>query len=141
MKTKKRTLLVFAIAIAVDVLFIGTTIGTTISNQNKQQKLDAVDRNRAVNELYTLRGRILEIESLSHEEEIPSYVLYRKLDDLCYSHLGDTPSVAGGKNPYLQHLVFIVFAGQSESIGEACESFISQVDSEIGIINSDSKNE
>ena len=88
-----------------------------------QETFDEVDRERAIMELSELRGRILEIKSLSNSN-IQSYVLQDKLDEIIFSQ--------NFTNPYLSDFTFII--PNTSIVGKLCEDLISQIDDQICII-------
>lgn len=99
--------------------------GTQKTYDDLTEMFDNVDRNMATDKLNELRGMILEIESLSHED-IPQSLLLDELVEIT-SHQYFT-------NPYLKDFEFDV-PGTSD-VRTICDELISQIDNQIQTIGS-----
>ena len=137
MKTNKRTTLVVDMAIIV-MLCCGLIVGFKIIRDYNAQKIsdnlekafDEVDRKIAIKQLSELRGMILEVEILSHED-IPQGLLLNELERITASkHFT-------GK--YLEDFAFD--SSNSSTIGDICDEFISQIDDQIYTIEFGAKGE
>lgn len=84
----------------------------------------------AIKQLSELRGMILEVEALSHED-IPNGILLNTLYDIV------TPKHF--TNPYLKDFVFVI--PSTSNVRELCEEFISQIDDQIHTIEYGAKGE
>lgn len=130
MKKKGWTSELAMVAIIV-VIFSGTFFGIKALNNYNSQKIydtlteafDNVDRNMATNELSELRGKLLEIEALSHED-ISQTLLLDELEKLT--------SPQHFTNPYLKDFTFDV--PETSDVRAICNELISQVDDQIEII-------
>ena len=87
------------------------------------EAFDNVDRDMATNELSELRGKLLEIEALSHEDVSQTLLL---------DELEKITSPQHFTNPYLKDFTFDV-PGTSD-VRTICDELISQVDDQIEII-------
>ena len=130
MKTNKRTTLVVGI-IVMAVLYLGLFVGLKVIGDYNAQKIvnrletvfDEVDQDMAIKQLSELRGMILEVEALSHEE-IPQSVLLDELESITSSN--------HFTNKYLDDFAFDI--PSTSNVGELCEEFISQIDDQIHAI-------
>ena len=132
---KKRTF-----AIVIGLLAYGVVLGLVLtaivrynSNQTKQELeevFDEVDKNMAIGQLRELRGMILEVESLSHED-IPQGLLLDELESITTSN--------HFTNKYLDDFVFDI--PSTSNVGELCHEFISQIDDQIHTIKYGAKGE
>lgn len=137
MKMNKRIILVVSI-VAIVVSYFGIFFGfKAISNYIDQkicnqliEAFDNADQDMAIKQLSELRGRILEIETLCHED-IPRSVLLDALEDII------TPKHF--TNPYLKDFTFVM--PNTSDVGEICKEFISQIDDQIHIIKYEVKDE
>ena len=117
MKTNKRTTLVVGI-IAMAVLYLGLFVGLKAIGDYNAQKIvnrietvfDEDDQDMAIKQLSELRGMILEVEALSHED-IPQSVLLDELESITSSkHF---------TNKYLEDFAFDI--PSTSNVGELCE--------------------
>ena len=91
---------------------------------------DSVDQDMAIKQLSELRGMILEVKALSHED-IPQSVLLEELESITSSkHF---------TNKYLDDFAFNI--PNTSNVGELCEEFISQIDDQIHTIEYGAKGE
>ena len=91
---------------------------------------DSVDQDMAIKQLSELRGMILEVKALSHED-IPQSVLLEELESITSSkHF---------TNKYLDDFAFNI--PSTSNVGELCEEFISQIDDQIHTIACGAKGE
>ena len=91
---------------------------------------DSVDQDMAIKQLSELRGMILEVKALSHED-IPQSVLLEELESITSSkHF---------TNKYLDDFAFNI--PSTSNVGELCEEFISQIDDQIHTIEYGAKGE
>ncbi len=124
---------VLAMVAIIAVIFYGGFFALRVAiNYDTQQTyddlidmFDNVDRDMATGELKELRGMILEIESLSHED-IPQNLLLDELEEIT--------SPQHFTNPYLKDFEFDV-PGISD-VRTICDELISQIDDQIQIIGS-----
>lgn len=91
--------------------------------QHIEEIFDDVDRESAILVLSELRGRILEIESLSHND-IAQTVMLNELENLT-AHPHYT-------NPYVEDFTFNI--PSTSNVGELCEELISQIDDQLNVI-------
>lgn len=120
------------VCIAVTVLYVVVAIiGVKALNYYNAKQIheqltevfDSVDQNIAIKHLSELRGMILEVEALSHED-IPQSVLLDELESITSSkHF---------TNKYLEDFAFDI--PSTSNVGELCEEFISQIDDQIHTI-------
>lgn len=131
MKTNKRTTLVVGI-IVIAILYLGLFVGLKAIGDYNAQKItnrletavfDEVNQNMAIKQLSELRGMILEVETLSHED-IPQGILLNALYDIA--------TTKHFTNPYLKDFAFVI--PSTSDVGELCEEFISQIDDQIHTI-------
>ena len=137
MKENRRTtlwLVIPGIIVLCLALFLGVK---AIDNYNAQkiedrltQIFDEVDQDMAINQLSEIRGMIIEVKALSHED-IPQGVLFDELDRIISSDYFT--------NKYLDNFVFDI--PNTSDVGELCEEFISQIDDQIYIIKYGAKGE
>lgn len=137
MKENRRTtlwLVILGIIVLCLALFLGVK---AIDNYNAQkiedrltQIFDEVDQDMAINQLSEIRGMIIEVKALSHED-IPQGVLFDELDRIISSDYFT--------NKYLDNFVFDI--PNTSDVGELCEEFISQIDDQIYIIKYGAKGE
>ena len=137
MKTNKRTTLVVGMVV-IAVLYLGLFVGLkAIGDYNAQQisdniarVFDEVDQDMAIRQLSELRGMILEVEALSHED-IPQGLLLDELESITTSkHF---------VNKYLTDFAFDI--PNTSKVGELCDEFISQIDDQIHTIEYGAKGE
>ena len=123
------------VCIAVAVLYVvAAIIGVKALNYYNAKQLtevfDSVDQDMAIKQLSELRGMILEVEALSHED-IPQSVLLDELESITSSkHF---------TNKYLEDFAFDI--PSTSNVGELCEEFISQIDDQIHTIEYGAKGE
>ena len=130
MKTNKRTTLVVGIVL-IAVLYLGMFVGlkaivdyhTQKISDNLERVFDEVDQAMAIQQLSKLRGMILEVESLSHED-IPQGLLLDELESITTSN--------NFTNKYLDDFAFDI--PNTSNVGELCDEFISQIDDQIHTI-------
>lgn len=137
MKTNKRTTLVVGI-IVMAVLYLGLFVGLKVIGDYNAQKIvnqletvfDEVDQDMAIKQLSELRGMILEVSALSHED-ISQSVLLDELESITSSrHF---------TNKYLEDFAFDI--PSTSNVRELCEEFISQIDDQIHTIEYGAKGE
>lgn len=125
---KKRTailvigLLVYGVVLA---LVVAAVVNYN-SNQTKKELekvFNEADQDMAINHLSELRGMILEVKALSHED-IPQSVLLDALESITSSNYVT--------NKYLDDFAFDI--PSTSNVGELCEEFISQIDDQIHTI-------
>ena len=92
--------------------------------------LDTAYKDTAVKTLSELRGRILEIEYLSSNDNIETSILQVELDDIIF--FIESPSTYWINNPYLADFEFII--QNTSTVGEFYEDLISQIDDQIHTI-------
>lgn len=116
----------FALSIFLWV-FITFTLTITLCYCSSQETEKAIDdnsnRTKAVEELRELQGMLLEVEHLSYKN-IPQKVLLDELESIT--------STKDFKNPYLKDFTFDI--PNTSDIGELCEELISQIDSQVHVI-------
>ncbi len=137
MKMSKRSSIILGV-IAIIVIYVGLFVGIKVVIKHNSQKIynqitevfDNVDRDMAIKQLSELRGMILELESLKHED-ISQNILLNELEEItAQKHF---------TNPYLKDFVFII--PSTSNVGELCEELISQIDNQIHTIEFDAKGE
>ena len=120
------------VCIAVTVLYVvATIIGVKALNYYNDKRIheqytetsDSIDQDRAIKQLSELRGMILEVKALSHED-IPQSVLLDELESITSSN--------HFTNKYLDDFAFDI--PSTSNVGELCEEFISQIDDQIHTI-------
>jgi len=120
------------VCIAVTVLYVvATIIGVKALNYYNDKRIheqytetsDSIDQDRAIKQLSELRGMILEVKALSHED-IPQSVLLDELKSITSSN--------HFTNKYLDDFAFDI--PNTSNVGELCEEFISQIDYQIHTI-------
>ena len=116
------------VCIAVAVLYVvAAIIGVKALNYYNAKQLtevfDSVDQDMAIKQLSELRGMILEVKALSHED-IPQSVLLDELESITSSN--------HFTNKYLDDFAFDI--PSTSNVGELCEEFISQIDDQIHTI-------
>lgn len=137
MKENRRTTL-WLVILGTIVFYSAFLVGfKAINNYNAQkiaseltQILDEVDQDMAINQLRELRGMIMEVKALSHED-IPQTVLFDELTRIISSDYFT--------NKYLDNFIFNI--PSTSDVGELCEEFISQIDDQINIIKYGAKGE
>lgn len=137
MKENRRTTL-WLVILGIIVLYLALFFGVKAMNNYNAQKIedrltqifDEVDQDMAINQLSEIRGMIIEVKSLSHED-IPQGVLFDELDRIISSDYFT--------NKYLDNFVFDI--PNTSDVGELCEEFISQIDDQIYIIKYGAKGE
>lgn len=127
------------VCIAVAVLYVVVAIiGVKALNYYNAKQIheqltevfDSVDQDMAIKQLSELRGMILEVKALSHED-IPQSVLLEELESITSSkHF---------TNKYLDDFAFNI--PSTSNVGELCEEFISQIDDQIHTIEYGAKGE
>ena len=122
-------LIVIAIMIVVVVCCI-SFMGPDNLESQVTEALDTAHKDTAVKTLSELRGRILEIEYLSSNDNIETSILQDELDDIIFSI--ESPSTYWINNPYLADFEFII--RDTSTVGEFCEELISQIDDQIHTI-------
>ncbi len=116
-------------------LLVGSIIGLNhyTSQKTYEQITEAyqeVDKSMAIKTLSELRGRLLEVESLSHED-LPEGLLLEELDKITApKHF---------TNEYLKDFSFAVSA--TSNVRELCGELISQIDDQIHVIEYGTKGE
>ncbi len=137
MKTNKRTTLVVVI-ITFAVFYLGLLLAFKAINDYAVQEMhdtltqafDKVDQDMAIRQLSELRGMILEVKALSHEN-ISQSVLLDELESITSSkHFN---------NRYLDDFAFNI--PSTSNVGELCEEFILQVNEKIHTIECFAKGE
>jgi len=127
------------VCIAVTVLYVvATIIGVKALNYYNDKRIheqytetsDSIDQDRAIKQLSELRGMILEVKALSHED-IPQSVLLDELKSITSSN--------HFTNKYLDDFAFDI--PSTSNVGELCEEFISQIDDQIHTIEYGAKGE
>ena len=127
------------VCIAVAVLYVvAAIIGVKALNYYKAKQIheqltevfDSVDQDMAIKQLSELRGMILEVKALSHED-IPQSVLLDELESITSSN--------HFTNKYLDDFAFDI--PSTSNVGELCEEFISQIDDQIHTIEYGAKGE
>ncbi len=123
------------VCIAVAVLYVvAAIIGVKALNYYNAKQLtevfDSVDQDMAIKQLSELRGMILEVKALSHED-IPQSVLLDELESITSSN--------HFTNKYLDDFAFDI--PSTSNVGELCEEFISQIDDQIHTIEYGAKGE
>ena len=132
MKMNNRTAAKVSIVLAVlyAILYvIVSIIGIKVLNhynaihEQLTEVFDNVDQDMAIKQLSELRGMILEVEALSHED-ISQSVLLDELESITSSkHF---------TNKYLENFAFDI--PSTSDVRELCEEFISQIDDQIHTI-------
>lgn len=84
--------------------------------------LDETNKDTAVKHLSVLRGRLVEIQILSHYD----------IQNALMNEINTISSYQDFANPYLKDFKFVV--PNSSNIGEICEELISQIDDQVSII-------
>lgn len=110
------------------VLFV--TLYTHKNSETEAEKLsadvsvvlDETNKDTAVKHLSVLRGRLVEIQILSHYD-IQNALMHEINAIATYQDIA---------NPYLKDFKFVV--PNSSNIGEICEELISQIDDQVSII-------
>ena len=127
------------VCIAVAVLYVvAAIIGVKALNYYNAKQIheqltevfDSVDQDMAIKQLSELRGMILEVKALSHED-IPQGVLLDELESITSSN--------HFTNKYLDDFAFDI--PSTSNVGELCEEFISQIDDQIHTIEYGAKGE
>lgn len=127
------------VCIAVAVLYVvAAIIGAKALNYYNAKQIheqltevfDSVDQDMAIKQLSELRGMILEVKALSHED-IPQGVLLDELESITSSN--------HFTNKYLDDFAFDI--PSTSNVGELCEEFISQIDDQIHTIEYGAKGE
>ena len=127
------------VCIAVAVLYVvAAIIGAKALNYYNAKQIheqltevfDSVDQDMAIKQLSELRGMILEVKALSHED-IPQSVLLDELESITSSN--------HFTNKYLDDFAFDI--PSTSNVGELCEEFISQIDDQIHTIEYGAKGE
>lgn len=127
------------VCIAVAVLYVvAAIIGVKALNYYNAKQIheqltevfDSVDQDMAIKQLSELRGMILEVKALSHED-IPQSVLLDELESITSSN--------HFTNKYLDDFAFDI--PSTSNVGELCEEFISQIDDQIHTIEYGAKGE
>ena len=127
------------VCIAVAVLYVVVAIiGVKALNYYNAKQIheqltevfDSVDQDMAIKQLSELRGMILEVKALSHED-IPQSVLLEELESITSSN--------HFTNKYLDDFAFNI--PSTSNVGELCEEFISQIDDQIHTIEYGAKGE
>ena len=127
------------VCIAVAVLYVvAAIIGVKALNyynakqihEQRTEVFDSVDQDMAIKQLSELRGMILEVKALSHED-IPQSVLLDELESITSSN--------HFTNKYLDDFAFDI--PSTSNVGELCEEFISQIDDQIHTIEYGAKGE
>ena len=128
------------VCIAVAVLYVVAAIigakalnyynAKQIIHEQLTEVFDSVDQDMAIKQLSELRGMILEVKALSHED-IPQSVLLDELESITSSN--------HFTNKYLDDFAFDI--PSTSNVGELCEEFISQIDDQIHTIEYGSKGE
>lgn len=127
------------VCIAVAVLYVvAAIIGAKALNYYNAKQIheqltevfDSVDQDMAIKQLSELRGMILEVKALSHED-IPQGVLLDELESITSSN--------HFTNKYLDDFAFDI--PSTSNVGELCEEFISQIDDQIHNIEYGAKGE
>ncbi len=122
--------------IIITVLYITSLISSmrpTDSEVTASQVTEALDtayKDTAVKTLSELRGRILEIEYLSSNDNIETSILQVELDDIIF--FIESPSTYWINNPYLADFEFII--QNTSTVGEFYEDLISQIDDQMHTI-------
>ncbi len=137
MKENRRTTL-WLVILGTIVFYSAFLVGIKAINNYNAQKIeneltqifDEVDQDMAINQLRELRGMIMEIKALSHED-IPQNVLFDELTRIISSDYFT--------NKYLDNFIFNI--PSTSDVGELCEEFISQIDDQINIIKYGAKGE
>lgn len=127
------------VCIAVAVLYVvAAIIGVKVLNYYNVKQIheqltevfDSVDQDMAIKQLSELRGMILEVKALSHED-IPQSILLDELEGITSSkHF---------TNKYLEDFAFDI--PSTSNVGELCDEFISQIDDQIHTIEYGAKGE
>ena len=127
------------VCIAVAVLYVvAAIIGVKALNYYNAKQIheqltevfDSVDQDMAIKQLSELRGMILEVKALSHED-IPQSVLLDELESITSSN--------HFTNKYLDDFAFDI--PSTSNVGELCEEFVSQIDNQIHTIEYGAKGE
>lgn len=127
------------VCIAVAVLYVvAAIIGVKALNYYNAKQIheqltevfDSVNQDMAIKQLSELRGMILEVKALSHED-IPQSVLLDELESITSSN--------HFTNKYLDDFAFDI--PSTSNVGELCEEFISQIDDQIHTIEYGAKGE
>lgn len=111
---------VILLALPAGLIAVGNYNAKKISDQ-LVETFDNYDRNMAIQELSELRGMILEIESLSHED-ISQSILLDELEGIATHHQHFT-------NQYLKDFTFLILS--TSNVEDLCEEFILQIDHQI----------
>jgi len=130
MKKKNWTLVVAVAMVSIAVIILSCMLIKILNDYTSQEicdtiteTFDSVDRNMATNQLSELRGKFLEISSLSRKDVAQSLLL---------DELAEITSLHHFTNPYLKDFTFDV-PGTS-NVREICDELISQIDDQIKII-------
>ena len=123
MNNKRKILkeLVYLVVIVITAI----TVNFIISKKTQQEVLDALDcadKNISIQQLYELRGRVVEIKKLSNS--IPQEELEDAVESISSTKLYN--------ETYLDD--FSLEASESSELGEICEDYISQIDAKIDSI-------
>ena len=133
--TKREIVMIGMITVAVsfaDFLAVEKLISNNAQKTSDQliEAFDTVDQNMAITQLSELRGMILEVESLSHEDISQSLLLDELEGITAPKHF---------TNPYLKDFTFII--PNTSNVGELCGELISQIDNQIHTIEYGAKGE
>lgn len=132
MKKIKRALKPGSFALSIFLwVFITFTLTITLcycSSHETEKAIDNSNRTKAVEELRELQGMLLEVEHLSYKN-IPQKVLLDELESIT--------STKDFENPYLKDFTFDI--PNTSDIGELCEELISQIDSQVHVIEHGTK--
>lgn len=107
------------------IVVIAITVNLIISRKTQQEIQDAFDRsdkNVSIQQLYELRGRVVEIKELS--DNIPQEELEDAVESISSTKLSN--------EKYLDD--FSLEASESSELGEICDNYISQIDTKIDSI-------
>ena len=107
------------------IVIIAITVNLIISKKTQQEVLDALDsadKNISIQQLYELRGRVVEIKELS--DSIPQNKLKDAVESISSTKLYN--------ETYLDD--FSLEVSESSELGEICEDYISQIDAKIDSI-------
>ena len=117
---------IFKVLVYLIVIVIGSiTVSLFCAKKTQQETLDAFDRadkNVSIQQLYELRGKIMEIQDLSNS--IPQEELENAVESISSTKLYN--------ETYLDD--FSLEAPESSELGEICEEYISQIDAKIDSI-------
>lgn len=126
---RKMKVVALVVVFAVHCLVLSLAF-QVMSNRNSQriqaqliEAFDNVDQNMAITQLIELRGRILEVQSLSFEN-LPQDILLDELEGITAPN--------DFSNPYLEDFTFIIH--DTSNLEKICDELISQIDDQIHTI-------